>query len=100
MGDTVKGSAMQDTMSADVLRPLLALTREKPLSVAVGITSDKETVLLLHKTFTLKKVMTLMAETIKKANATLDKSTARFGVAHVDSDEDTKTLRMRIKGFR
>lgn len=93
------GQNVMDTiMPTEKLRPLLALTRREPLSVAVGLTtgSDEEALILLHKTSKPKKVMALLIAETSKAKATLNKSMSRFGVASVDPEYDPGILQIAI----
>ena len=88
-----KGPASDSFMTADKMKPLLALSKREPVQAAFGLTSDGEGVLLLDKKMKPKKVLSVLKATAGKSKIQLQPSTLRFGKAEVDTDYDSGMVR-------
>jgi hypothetical protein len=83
-------------MPADKMKPLLAMSKREPVSAAIGLTTDGEAVMLLHKMAKPKKVMSMMKAEAAKAKIQLSASTLRFGRAEVDPEYDSSMVRFFV----
>lgn len=95
-----KGGAAKDgageVMSAADMKPLLKLSRRRPVSCVVAMTKDKQGVVLLHRR---KKPRKLMAELRRQAAAAgmeLNAASIRFGRAAVDGASDSALVRFTV----
>jgi hypothetical protein len=69
------------------MKPILALSkRGKPISCAIGLTKEKECVILLHKKLKPKGLLSELKKEAAAAGLTLDATSLRFGRAEVDVD--------------
>lgn len=85
-----------DIMAAAAMKPLLMLSKREPVFCALGLTSDKSGVILLHKTMKPKKVMAELRNQAKKIKLELDNATLRFGTAEVDTEVDSALVLFRV----
>jgi outer membrane protein OmpA-like peptidoglycan-associated protein len=85
-----KGGATTDTiMSPTEMKPLLMLSKHQPVSAVVGMTRDKEGVILLSRRLKPKKLLVQLKADARKAKVDLDITSLRFGKAEVDTDKDS-----------
>ena len=91
-----KGPASDSFMTADKMKPLLALSKREPVQAAFGLTTDGDGVLLLDKKMKPKKVLSVLKATAGKSKIQLQPSTLRFGKAEVDTDYDSGMVRFFI----
>ncbi len=85
-----------EVMSAADMKPLLKLSRRRPVSCVVALTKDKQGVVLLHRR---KKPRKLMAELRRQAAAAgmeLNAASIRFGRAAVDGASDSALVRFTV----
>lgn len=80
-------ASVDDLMSAAAMRPILAVSKREPVSVAIGLTADKSAAVLVSKKLPPKKVRTQMRSEAKKLKIEIESSTIRFGVALVEEEE-------------
>jgi len=86
----------EPVMSKADLKAMLNLSKRQPVSCAIGMTKDKQGVILLHR---LTKPRKLLAELKRQAAASgleLDNATLRFGRANVDGASDSTTVHFTI----
>ena len=76
-------------MPAAELKPLLVLAKHQAVSCAIGMTRDKQGVILLHRRTRPKK---LLAELKAEPGADLDRSSLRFGRVTVDISSGATTV--------
>ncbi len=88
------GPASDKIMTASEMKPLLALSKKEPVNVAVGLTSDGEGLMLMHKLMKPKKVLATLRAEAGKAKLQLNTSSLRFGRAEVDPDYDASMVRL------
>lgn len=90
-----KDDGTSAVMSVSEMRPLLHLSKRQPVNCAVGLTKDKQGVILLHRRTKPRK---LMADLLKKQSneLKLDRASLRFGHASVDGASDSTTVHFTI----
>src|SRR5258708_26084897 len=91
-----KGPASDSIMTADKMKPLLALSKHEPLHAAIALTNDGEGLILLDKKAKPKKVMSMLRADAAKAKIALNNATVRFGRAEVDTEYDSGMVRFFI----
>ena len=91
-----KASAADLIMEPAKLKPLLNHSKSEPVQVAIGVTSDGEGVILLHKTAKPKAVLSMLKQSADKAKVNLANNMLRFGRAEVDPDYDPETIRFHV----
>jgi hypothetical protein len=91
-----KTAACDSIMAPDKMKPLLAVSKREPVPAAIGLTSDGDGLILLHKTARPKKVLAMLKAEAGKAKLTLNNASMRFGRALVDSDYDAGMIRFFI----
>ena len=86
-----------DIMSPGEMKPILALARRgNPASCAIGLTKDKEGVILLDKRRKPKQLLAEMKKQAASLGLELETTTLRFGHAVVDTDEDAGLLTFSV----
>jgi hypothetical protein len=96
MATAGKAPASDSIMTADKMKPLLALSKLEPVQAAVGLSSDGEGIILLDKRAKPKKVASLLRASAAKAKITLNSASLRFGRAEVDPEYDSGMVRFFI----
>jgi len=91
-----KGPASDSFMTADKMKPLLALSKREPVQAAIGLTADGEGIILLDKKKRPKGVLSAMKADAAKAKIQLNNGSLRFGRAEVDTDYDSGMVRFFI----
>jgi hypothetical protein len=91
-----KAPASDSIMTADKMKPLLALSKKEPVQAAIGLSSDGEGIILLDKKAKPKKVAAMLRTSAGKAKLQLNPSSVRFGRAEVDTDYDPGMVRFFI----
>jgi hypothetical protein len=91
-----KAPASDSIMTADKMKPLLALSKQEPVQAAIGLTADGEGLLLLDKKAKPKKVLSMLRASAGKAKLQLANASLRFGRAEVDTDYDSGMVRLFI----
>lgn len=74
----------KDLMSAAEMKPLLVQSKRKPVSCAVGMTKDKQGVLLLDRKVKPRKLMAELKSRAKGEGVDVDMVSVRFGRVVVD----------------
>ena len=95
MSDT-RTAGQDDIMPVSSLRPLLALSKHEPVSCALGITKEKNGILLLNKLAKPKRVLADLKKQAAKIKLNLDTPLLRFGHASIDSDTDPALILFTI----
>ena len=85
-----------EVMGAAELKPLLLLSKRKPVSCAIGMTKDKQGVILLHKRTKPRKLMAELLRQGKGGGLELDRASLRFGRASVDGGSDGTTVNFSV----
>ena len=75
----------KELMSAAELKPLLMQSKRKPVSCVIGMTKDKQGVLLLDKKVKPRKLLAEAKTQARSAGLELDLVSLRFGRASVDA---------------
>jgi outer membrane protein OmpA-like peptidoglycan-associated protein len=89
MADKKGGVATDTIMSPAEMKPLLMLSKHQPVSAVVGMTKDKDGVILLSRRLKPKKLLVQLKADARKAKVDLDITSLRFGKAEVDTDKDS-----------
>jgi len=89
MADKKGGVATDTIMSPAEMKPLLMLSKHQPVSAVVGMTKDKDGVILLSRRLKPKKLLVQLKADARKAKVDLDLTSLRFGKAEVDTDKDS-----------
>ena len=79
----------KDLMSPAEMKPLLVQSKRKPVSCAVGMTKDKQGVLLLDRKVKPRKLMAELKSRAKSEGVDLDMVSVRFGRVAVGTDDGT-----------
>jgi len=90
--DGEDGGNGKDLMSASELKPLLVQSKRKPVSCAIGMTKDKQGVLLLDRRMKPRKLMAAMKAKAKSAGLELDQVSVRFGRVSVDPGDSATAV--------
>ena len=85
-----------EVMSAAELKPLLRLSRRRPVSCAICMTKDREGVVLLNRRMKPRKVMAELRRQATAASMGLNTSSIRFGRATVDGASDSTMVRFTV----
>jgi hypothetical protein len=85
--------ASDSIMTAGKMKPLLALSKHKPLQAAIGLTAEGDGVILLHKKAKPKKVLSMLKAAAGKAKLKLNNASLRYGRASVDPEYDPGMVR-------
>jgi hypothetical protein len=88
---------VDDIMSTAEMKPIL--TRAKrggEVSCVVGLTKDKDGVILLDRRIAPKQLRDQLKKQAEKIGLELADSSLRYGTATVDSEEDPKMLMLSI----
>jgi hypothetical protein len=84
-----KQASPDDIMSISEIRPLLKLAKGgKPVSAVVGLSSEGEAVLLMHKQAAPKKLRSMLIKQAQDAGLDLDVRSLRFGRASTDEGDE------------
>ena len=78
------------------LKPLLRLSRRRPLACAICMTKDNEAVLLVDRRIKPRKVMAQMRRDAKDSDIALNLPTLRFGRAAVDGGSDSQKVTFTV----
>jgi hypothetical protein len=89
MADKKGGPATDNIMSPAEMKPLLMLSKREPVSAVVGMTKDRDGVILLSRRIKPKKLLAQLKTDARKAKVELDLTSLRFGKAEVDTDKDS-----------
>jgi hypothetical protein len=89
MADKKGGVATDTIMSPAEMKPLLMLSKREPVNAVVGMTRDKDGVILLSRRIKPKKLLAQLKADARKAKIELDITSLRFGKAEVDTDRDS-----------
>ena len=85
----------KELMSAAELKPLLMQSKRKPVSCVIGMTKDKQGVLLLDKKVKPRKLLAEAKARARTAGLELDLVSLRFGRASVDA-ADSGTVQFTV----
>src|SRR5262249_22608691 len=91
-----KATAADSIMTPDQMKPMLALSKKEPVQAAIGLTSDGEGLIVLHKKARTKKVMSMLRQKAGKAKVQLNGGSLRFGRAEVDTEYDPGMVRFFV----
>jgi hypothetical protein len=91
-----KAPTSDQIMTADKMKPLLALSKREPVQAAIGLTTDGEGLMLLDKKAKPRKVLAMLRADAAKAKIALNTATLRFGRAEVDLDYDPAMVRLFV----
>ena len=83
------GETGGDLMAAAELRPVLMQSKRKPVSCAVGLTKDKQAVVLLDRKMKPRKLMAEFKSRAKSAGLELDMTSVRFGRVALQGEDGT-----------
>ena len=91
----VKTAEPADIMEVSELKQLLHLSKRQQINCAIGMTRDKQGVILLHRRTKPRK---LLAELLRKQSPQLqlDRATLRFGHANVAGGSDSTTVHFTV----
>ena len=95
-GVMAKGDGPVEVMPAAELKPLLVLSKRQAVGYAIGMTRDKQGVVLLHRRKKPRKLMAELLRQAKAAGADLNRATMRFGRATVDGASDSSTVHFTV----
>ena len=76
-------------MTAAELRPVLMQSKRKPVSCAVGLTKDRQAVVLLDRKMKPRKLMAEFKSRAKGAGLELDMTSVRFGRVALQGEDGT-----------
>jgi len=91
-----KGGDSPGLMLPAELKPLLKLSRRRPVSCAVVLTKDRQGVALLDRKVKPRKLAATLKARAKAAGLELDPSTIRFGRASVDGASDSARVVFKV----
>ena len=91
-----KGGAPTEIMPAAELKPLLVLSKRQAVGCAIGLTRDKQGLVLLHRRKKPRKLMAELLRQAKGAGTDVDRATLRFGRATVDGASDSSTVHFTV----
>ncbi len=83
-------------MSAAEMKPLLLLSKHEHVSCAIGMTKDKQGVVLLERKGKPKKAMALLRKAAAGAHVEMEASSLRFGRAFVDTEADSGLVHFSV----
>ena len=83
-------------MPAAELKPLLVLSKRQAVSCAVGMTKDKQGIVLLHRRTKPRKLLAEMRRKASGASVMLDATSLRFGRAAIDGGSDRQTVTITV----
>ena len=83
------GESGGDLMAVAELRPVLMQSKRKPVSCAVGLTKDKQAVVLLDRKMKPRKLMAEFKSRAKGAGLELDMTSVRFGRVALQGEDGT-----------
>jgi hypothetical protein len=83
-------------MTKAEIKPLLRLSRRRPISCAICMTKDGEGVVLLNRRVKPRKVMAQMRRDAKEAGLALNFPTLRFGRAAVEGGSDSQKVTFTV----
>jgi hypothetical protein len=81
---------------AEMKQILAQSKRGTPVNCAIGLTKDKDGVILVHKKRPPKKLLAELKKEAATASLALDVGTLRFGRAEVDVDVDPGLLKLVV----
>lgn len=88
-----KSASPDDVMSAAEMKPILAVAkRGAAASCAIGLTKDKDGVILLDKRKKPKQVLAALKKDAADAGLELEMTSLRFGRAQVDTEQDASLV--------
>src|SRR3954447_12112558 len=91
-----KGSAADEIMGPEKMKPLLSLSKREPVQAAFGLTAAGDPVLLLDRKRKPKGVLSALKGEAGKAKLQLAPATLRFGRVEVDPDYDASMVRFFV----
>ena len=91
-----KEPASDSIMTPGKMKPILAISKQEPVQAAIGLTTDGEGLILLHKKMKPKKVLATLRAEAAKAKLQLNGASLRFGRALVDTDYDPGMVRFFV----
>jgi hypothetical protein len=89
MVDKKSGPGADEIMSPAEMKPLLAKSKQEPVSCVIGLTKNKDGVVLLDKKMKPKQLLAELKKKAAKIKLELDAPSLRFGRAHVDTEQDS-----------
>lgn len=82
-----KPASPDDIMSPSEMKPILAIAkRGDPVSAVIGLTKDKDGLILLDKKVKPKALLAMLRKQAEQAGLEVDRATLRFGTASIDDD--------------
>lgn len=95
--ETAEPSTADDIMSPAEMKPVLAKAkRGDPVSCAVGLTKEKDGLILLDKRLSPKKLLAELKKHAAEISLEIQQTSLRFGTAEVDVDEDPKLIKFMV----
>lgn len=85
-----------ELMPAAELKPLLKLSRRRPVSCAIAMAKDRTGVVLLHRRTKPRKLMAELRRQAAAAGIELNTGSIRFGRAEVDGGSDSMLVRFTV----
>jgi hypothetical protein len=96
MADKKSGPTADDIMSSAEMKPLLTKSKQEPVSCAIGLTKDKDGIVLLDKKLRPKQLLAELKKKAAKVKLDLDAPTLRFGQAHVDTEQEAGLVKFVV----
>jgi len=90
------GPATDAIMSPAEMKPLLMMSKREPVSAVIGMTKDKDGVILLNRRLKPKKLLAQLKADARKAKLELDLTSLRFGKAEVDTERDSALIMFTV----
>lgn len=89
-------SEATEIMSAAELKPLLKLSRHRPVNCVIAMTKNKQGVILMHRRTKPRKLMAELRRQATAAGMELNTTSIRFGRATVDGASDSAMVRFTV----
>lgn len=96
MADKKAGGTPEDIMKPAGMKPLLRNSKNRTVYAAIGLTKDKDGVVLLDYLVKPKKLLAMLKDEAKKVKLELDAPSLRFGTALVDTDVDAELVKFTV----
>lgn len=85
-----------DFMAKAKLKPLLKLSRRRPVSCAICFSKDRDGIIFLHKRMKPRRALAELRRKAKALGLDLNLATLRFGHAQVDGASDSQKVRLTV----
>lgn len=85
-----------EIMSPAEMKPLLMLSKRQPVNCAIGLTKDKDGVILLDKKAKPRKLIAMIKSEAKSKGIILDIASLRFGRAEVDTEVNSSLVQFIV----